>query len=118
MLAALQREKRLEQRRGMWKNGVCSCASSEVAMRRLRWFALSSGIFGALVAVPTPPPARADFEKDVAPLLVKNCLGCHNASEARSGLDLTHREGLLKGGKGGPAVVPGSPDESRLIERV
>jgi hypothetical protein len=85
---------------------------------RLRRLALSAGIFGALVAVPTPLPARADFEKDVAPVIVKNCLGCHNAGEARAGLDLTHRDGLLKGGKGGPVVVPGNPDESRLIERV
>jgi hypothetical protein len=67
-------------------------------------------------AMGAPPPA--DFESTVAPVLVRTCLACHNASEARSGLDLTCREGLLKGGKGGPVVIPGNPDESRLIERV
>jgi hypothetical protein len=66
----------------------------------------------------SPLPARADFEKDVAAPIAKNCLTCHNAGEARGGLDLTRRAGLLRGGKSGPAVVPGKPDESRLLDRV
>src|SRR5262249_25708286 len=85
---------------------------------RLRGLALSPGGFGALVAVLSPQPARPDFGKDVAAPIAKNCLACHNTSEAKGGLDLTHREGLLRGGKGGPAVVPSNPEESRLIERV
>jgi mono/diheme cytochrome c family protein len=62
------------------------------------------------------PPA--DFENSVAIVLVKNCLSCHNPTEARGGLDLTHRGGLLQGGKSGPAVVAGKPRESLLVERV
>jgi mono/diheme cytochrome c family protein len=85
---------------------------------QLRSLALSPGVVGALAAVLSPQPARADFEKDVAAPIVKNCLACHNAGEAKGGLDLTHRDGVLRGGKGGPVVVPGNPEESRLVERV
>jgi hypothetical protein len=84
---------------------------------RLRCLALCFGLFVAVLAAPLQA-ARADFEKDVAVPVVKNCLTCHNAGEARGGLDLTCRTGLLKGGKSGPAVVPGRPDGSRLIDRV
>ena len=59
-----------------------------------------------------------DFEKGVAPLLVRRCLGCHNASEAKGGLVLTTREGLLRGGESGAALAPGKPEESHLLERV
>jgi hypothetical protein len=85
---------------------------------RWRSRALSPEVVGALLAALSLPAARADFEKDVALPIVKNCLGCHNGSEARGGLDLTRRDGLLKGGKGGLVVVPGNPDGSRLVERV
>jgi len=45
------------------------------------------------------------FEKEVAPLIVRNCLGCHNASEAQGNLVLTTREGLLKGGDTAPRAI-------------
>jgi mono/diheme cytochrome c family protein len=61
---------------------------------------------------------RADFEKSFARIVVKNCLGCHNPTELKGGLDLTRKEGLLNGGKTGPAVVPGNPNDSNLIDRV
>src|SRR4051812_15389150 len=64
------------------------------------------------------PPVGADFDKTIAPILVKNCVNCHNASEPKGGFDLTRKEGLLKGGKSGPAVVAGKPEESYLIQRV
>jgi len=65
-----------------------------------------------------PASSAGDFNGAVAPLLVRSCLGCHNGSEAGGGLDLTRRETLLKGGDGGPAVVPGAADESYLLDRV
>jgi len=60
------------------------------------------------------------FERRIRPLLVKHCYACHSAKaktlEANFRLDT--RAGLLKGGDTGPAVVPGKPDESRLIAAV
>src|SRR5439155_24651301 len=80
-------------------------------------------VLGALLAWRSgvhagPKLSRADFEPAVAAILVKNCVPCHNASELKGGLDLTRQQGLLKGGKSGPAVVPGKPHQSYLIERV
>ena len=50
-------------------------------------------------------------------ILEKNCLSCHGASRM-SGLDLRERDAILKGGKRGPAVVPGKPEESLLYRAV
>src|SRR5262249_54256993 len=60
------------------------------------------------------------FEKKVRPLLVERCHGCHSvgAKKLRGGLRLDSGAGVLKGGDSGPAVVPGQPEKSRLIEAV
>ena len=60
------------------------------------------------------------FESKIRPLLVEHCLECHGAEPAkvRGGLWLTSREQMLEGGDTGPAIVPGEPDESLLIEAV
>ncbi len=60
----------------------------------------------------------ADFERDFAAVVIRNCVGCHGADDPKGGLNLTTREGLLKGGRGGKVVVPGRPEESPLIGRV
>jgi hypothetical protein len=59
-----------------------------------------------------------DFERDIAPILKSRCLECHNSAEKSGGLDLSGSAGLSKGGESGPAIVPGRPDESHLIERI
>jgi hypothetical protein len=59
------------------------------------------------------------FEKKVRPLLVDNCFNCHSANnKASGGLRVDDRVGLLQGGNTGPAVVPGHPDKSLLIQAV
>jgi hypothetical protein len=67
--------------------------------------------------------AQADldfFEVRIRPVLVENCYDCHSrtADKVKGGLLLDTREGLLHGGNSGPAVVPGNPDASPLIEAV
>ncbi len=65
--------------------------------------------------------AKSDFfEKRIRPLLVERCYECHSAEakKVKGGLRLNTREDLLKGGDTGPAIVPGDPDKSRLIEAV
>ena len=58
------------------------------------------------------------FERYVRPLLVENCFACHGAGtpEPQGGLRLDSREAILEGGKTGPAVIPGRPGESRLLQ--
>ena len=68
-------------------------------------------------------PAADDaefFEKRVRPVLVKNCYKCHSseAKKLKAGLYLDSRSGLLNGGESGPAIVPGVPEQSRLIRAI
>jgi hypothetical protein len=83
----------------------------------------------ALAADPTPaakdaaalsPMEQQFFESQVRPLLIKHCYECHS-SEAKilkGGLRLDSRGGWMQGGDSGPAIVPGEPDESLLIEAI
>src|ERR671924_403584 len=65
--------------------------------------------------------ARADeqtaprFSKDIKPFLAKYCMECHNHDDADSNYVVESYESLLKGGDRGAALVPGKPDESRLV---
>ncbi|MCI0457673.1 MAG: PSD1 and planctomycete cytochrome C domain-containing protein [Gemmataceae bacterium] len=59
------------------------------------------------------------FEKKVRPVLAENCFNCHSANtNSRGGLRVDDRNGLLQGGGRGPAVVPGQPGKSLLIQAV
>lgn len=69
--------------------------------------------------------ARADAAGDrhfldrVKPLLDSRCVSCHGADKVKGGLRLDSREGALKAGESGaPAVVPGNPAESLLLQAV
>ncbi|HZT79769.1 MAG TPA: c-type cytochrome domain-containing protein, partial [Gemmataceae bacterium] len=66
----------------------------------------------------TPAEAAEFFEKRVRPVLVENCQACHGDKKQRGGLRLDSRAALLKGGENGPAVAPGDPGKSRLIQAV
>ena len=59
-----------------------------------------------------------DFEQDVAPLLIKNCIECHSANESSGGLNLTSAAGLLKGGDSGAAIDRSHVDQSLILRRV
>jgi Protein of unknown function (DUF1553)/Protein of unknown function (DUF1549)/Planctomycete cytochrome C len=80
---------------------------------------------GLLAILFGPMPSKADepegisfFERKIRPVLVKECYSCHSseAKRIKGGLRLDSKVGLLKGGDSGPALVPGKPDESRLID--
>src|SRR5689334_505885 len=66
------------------------------------------------------PEERQFFEKQVRPLLIQHCYQCHSteAKVLKGGLRLDSRGGWMKGGDTGPAIVPGAPDESLLIEAI
>jgi len=71
---------------------------------------------GVLPAGELSPRQRDLFEIHVRPTLVKHCLKCHGESKQEGGLQLTSLASLLAGGDSGPAIVPGKPDESLLLE--
>lgn len=60
------------------------------------------------------------FETKIRPVLIDKCYSCHSAEagKASGGLLLDSRDGLLEGGDSGPALVPGKPDDSLLIEAI
>lgn len=58
------------------------------------------------------------FERDVRPILKTHCLGCHGETKTEAGLDLRLRRSAVKGGKTGPAVLPGQGEESPLWTRM
>jgi WD40 repeat protein len=53
---------------------------------------------------------------DALRLLKTECFGCHNPDKKKGGLDLTSHEGLLRGGEDGQVIVPGKPNDSRLVQ--
>jgi hypothetical protein len=57
-------------------------------------------------------------EKDVLPILEKNCLQCHGEALQMGNLDMRSLEVMLKGGDKGPALVAGNAVESLLYQRV
>ena len=57
-----------------------------------------------------------DFEREILPILNRNCLACHNQTKAKGALILETPQTILKGGDGGAAVVPKKPAESLLLK--
>ncbi|MBL9135738.1 MAG: PSD1 domain-containing protein [Verrucomicrobiales bacterium] len=81
---------------------------------------LSCSVWGA---VPADHAARMEsglalFRSEIGSVLRDHCLECHGGKRVRGDLDLTTREGLLRGGSSGSVVVPFSASESRLLRLV
>ncbi len=87
--------------------------------RTLRWLLLFLAAFTSAGRCASTEELEF-FEKNIRPLFVENCYKCHSAQseKLKGGLRLDTREGLLKGGDSGPAIVPGDPEKSRLIKAV
>ena len=58
------------------------------------------------------------FEHMINPILQNKCVSCHNPEKKKGGLDLSSKEGILKGGKSGKLFVTGKPETSLLLERI
>ncbi len=90
---------------------------------------LASVVVGAVVlagsAVVLTPSTQVcaqtgtiSYAEDITPIFKGWCVSCHEPGGQgfnESGLDLTTYEGLMKGTKLGPMVLPGKPDESNLV---
>lgn len=110
------------------RNGQPSSARTQYLQRCSRATILMLVCFGSL-AIFTPPTvqsaepvsARVDFNREIRPLLAKNCFACH-------GPDANHREGGLRldvrdvaiaaADSGAVAIAPGQPAQSELLRRI
>jgi mono/diheme cytochrome c family protein len=77
---------------------------------------------GMLLVAPVDEACAAaeitSFADDVFPIFKGRCVDCHQPGKEgveKSGLDLTTYEGVMKGTKFGPMVVPKDPDSSNLV---
>jgi mono/diheme cytochrome c family protein len=85
-------------------------------------------ILGVVIGVLFPFVASAQTRSDsavadavareVSLILVDQCVSCHGPAQKKGGLDLSRRATALKGGKSGAAIVPGSPNESLLVDKI
>jgi len=76
---------------------------------------------GGIAKAAEPTKEQLDFfEQKVRPILSEKCYKCHSieAGKSKGGLTLDTRAATLKGGEGGPAVVPGNVADSLLITAV
>ncbi len=66
------------------------------------------------------PEQQEFFETKIRPIFADNCYECHsvNAEDTEGGLLLDSKWGWQTGGDSGPAIVPGNPDESLLVEAI
>jgi len=71
-------------------------------------------------SAPSFPAAKVEFfEKKVRPVFASHCYTCHSADTQPHGeLRVDDRNGLISGGNSGPAIVPGHPEQSLLLQRV
>ena len=116
------------------KNGLANIVFAIILRKRFVAMGTASGLsqsfthvgeslmrFAVLVVIFRSQAFGADdvefFESKVRPLLAEQCYACHSskAKIVQGGLRLDSRETTLRGGHSGPALVPGNPDQSRLI---
>jgi cytochrome c len=93
----------------------------------MRWIAVGIGLVAAALAgcgpgvpkVRVTDPARPEFyTQNVQPILQSNCYRCHGWMNHRGGLNIQTQAGMRKGGKNGPALVPGDPAKSLLVRLI
>ncbi|QDU92689.1 DUF1549 domain-containing protein [Lignipirellula cremea] len=85
-------------------------------------FLFSTGNLWAAEAESDPTTVSAEhrrfFEEQVRPLLAQRCYKCHGPEKQKGDLRLDSRGAMLQGGESGPAIMPGQPDASLLLEAV
>ena len=109
--------------------------SQPLATRRAQ-HAATAVVATAVVALSAAPAARAaaetiairpidekeaqavSYATQIHPLLAEKCSDCHSGASAKGGLNVATLKAILKGGKHGPAIVPGKPDDSLLVQYI
>ena len=93
-----------------------ACRAS--AARALRLLTCSAAVLFAPLPIGAQDESRPRFESDIAPILKQHCVVCHGENAPQAEFDVRTREALLAGGTSGPALVPGTPSESLLLQKI
>ncbi len=90
----------------------------------IQWIA-GAGLLALIAPAASADDAKApaaesvSYYKQIRPILQANCQGCHQPSKANAAYVMTSFDRLVKGGESGePAIVPGKPEESALLDQI
>ncbi|MEP6756685.1 MAG: c-type cytochrome domain-containing protein [Chthonomonadales bacterium] len=73
----------------------------------------------ALMIISTVTVAQADvkFSRDIAPILIANCIGCHGERSNAGSFRAHNYQSLMRAGRSGlPSIVPGQPEKSNMLK--
>ena len=119
-----------------WSSKSPGCHSLDrgrMILPTMRWLVhgFASRLLGWSLVVAAGPTFAAEptaegiafFESKIRPVLVAKCYQCHSAEAQAAGrlkaeLLLDTRDGMLKGGESGPALVPGDKAKSLLLDAI
>lgn len=103
-------------------SAICHLPFSTLAPVKLTALALTSLFATATFSIAADDDAQREankfFETDVRPLLSKHCFECHGEKKQKGGLRVDDIGYLKTGGDTGPALIPGDPEKSPMIEAV
>lgn len=94
-----------------------------LGLRSLFFLAFITACCSPSKAIQVPAETNSDqsisYTRDIKPIFADNCFGCHQPARTRGAYDMTEFLKLVEGGDSGdPAIVPGNPDESYLVELI
>lgn len=75
-------------------------------------------LYGSNTSGQETKPATILFARDIAPILVANCLECHNDQQSRGSLSMATPAKLMAGGESGVVIEPGQADKSLLVRHI
>ena len=113
-------ERELRDGHAPMSRGAASLGAHATSGGRDLWrsLAVAAIMAGAgVIPVAAQSPEIEFFERKIRPVLVEQCEVCHSSKleEPMGGLVTDSRDGLRRGGAAGPAVIPGEPEQSRLL---
>ncbi len=89
------------------------------AISRFSWLPALAGRTQGSSSQPVRATApRVDFERQIKPIIDKNCLECHSTEKRKGGLSLATYGDALDGGRNGAAIRPGAGTRSIMIQRL
>jgi hypothetical protein len=76
-------------------------------------------ILPMLALLPAHADERVEFNRDIRPILTRECTSCHGGVKEAGGVSFIHRaKALGKGESGRPTIVPGKPEQSEMMARL